>query len=103
MKKLTGITAVLAVLIAAPATAASYHHALEPSVGIEVQMAGAPSRSDFDFRSLLGVTMPGVGVEVHMGDLVSPELAAASYDPDGAPGTWRQITPAVGVEKHMLQ
>ena len=103
MKKITGIAVALVAMATTPVMAAPYQHAFEPTTGVEVQMVGAPSRSDFDFRSMLGVTLPAVGVEVHMGDLVSPELAAASYDPEGVPGTWQQINPAVGVEKHLMQ
>jgi len=103
MKKLKGTVVALAALIAAPTMAAPYQHGLEPHVGVEVQMVGAPSRSDFDFRSLLGVIIPGVGVEVHMGDLISPELAAAAYDPEGVPETWRQINPDAGVEKYLWE
>ncbi|MCV6590346.1 MAG: hypothetical protein OIF57_15180 [Marinobacterium sp.] len=102
MNTLIKTAIVASIMVSGSVLAKPYHHALEPHTGVEVQMyADIPSRS-FDFRTMLGVILPASGIEVHMGDLVSTEQATSAYDPEGVSATWHQITPAIGVEKHLL-
>jgi len=103
MKAFIKASLIFSVVVAGPVMAKPYHHALEPTVGVEVQMVASKPDSGFDFRNLLGVIIPGTGVEVHMGDLASAEEAAAAYDPHGVPETWHQVNPATGVERSMLR
>jgi|GEM_PF-5786149 hypothetical protein len=102
MKNMMKTALVASILVSTSALAGPLTHSLDPQVGVEVPMYATQANKPFDFRTLLGVIIPGVGKEVHMGDLASAEAAAAAYDPDGVPATWRAINPAVGVEKNMM-
>lgn len=102
MKNMMKTALVASILVSTSALAGPLTHSLDPQVGIEVPMHATQASSSFDFRTLLGVIMPGVGTEVHLGDLASAEAAAAAYDPEGAPATWRAINPAVGVETQLM-